>query len=188
MAIVCLDLLMIKDGNRDFGSLFYGKMLDNEIRKSELFIDISSVLEPIGLNVVSIKANKRGSSVDVSLIIKAKEGKEGVDECAKAYEIVYPRLSLRFGDRDLNMEVSTPGIQRVFKDLYEFQLFMGQRVRLYDSSKSVTISGIISQVSETEVILTAVKNEDTNENFETYQIATADIYKAKLDYKWEDVK
>jgi ribosome maturation factor RimP len=118
--------------------------------------------------------------------VLAKEDEVSVDHCAKVYRLVYPRMELQLGERDLQLEVSTPGLQRNFKDVYEFSLFTGKRVRVYDTSKDAWVSGIIAQADTTSVQLTQVYIEDAKEMIETMSIAYADIQKAKLDYRWED--
>lgn len=162
--------------------------MKNEIRNNELFIDLSSVLEPMGYWIVAVNSAQIRGSVNVSLIIKKKEDTEGVDDCAEIYHVVYPRLSVKFEARDLNLEVSTPGIQRVFKDIHEFELFLGKRCRIFDSRANATISGVIASCQDEKVCLTDYVNEDSGEKGENYEISFADVYKAKLDYKWEDVK
>jgi len=93
---------------------------------------------------------------------------------------------LQLGERDLQLEVSTPGLQRTLKDVYEFGLFTGKRVRVYDTSKEAWVSGIIAQADQTSVQLSQVFIEDAKEMIETMSVAYADIQKAKLDYRWED--
>lgn len=161
-------------------------MLKDEIRQSKLFLDLTPVLEPMGLKVLSVSMSRIDSSCKVSLIIKRAEGNESVDDCAKAYGVVYPRLSLDC--RDLELEVSTPGIQRVFKDVYEFELFVGRRCHLYDGGRKASFTGIISRCGESSVFLSDYKNEDNGEAGEMLEVSFADVNKAKLDYRWEDVR
>lgn len=163
-------------------------MLKNEIRKDKLFQDLISVLEPIGIDIVAVNSVDLHGSVNVSLIIRKKTETETVNDCAEVYNIVYPRLSVRYESRNLNLEVSTPGIQRVFKDYYEFELFVGKRCRIYDDGRNGTFSGIIESSDNDIVVLSDWKNEDTGESGERLEISFADVHKAKLDYKWEDVR
>jgi len=179
---------VLKDKGSKVSVPFLWIMLKDEIRKSELFIDLSSVLEPMGIKIVAVNASELNGTVNVSLAIMKNEGNVNVDDCADVYHIVYPRLSIRYESRDLNLEVTTPGIQRVFKDYYEFELFAGQRCRIYDSGRKATFTGVIDSSSNGAVVLSDWKNEDSAETGDKLQISFADVYKAKLDYKWEDVK
>ncbi len=149
-------------------------------------MEYEPLLEAMGITLVDINRIDRGKSVTVTMVIVAKEAEVSVDHCAKVYRLVYPRMELQLGERDLQLEVSTPGLQRTLKDVYEFSLFTGKRVRVYDMSKEAWVSGIITQADQTSVQLSQVFIEDAKEMIETMSVAFSDIQKAKLDYRWED--
>lgn len=149
-------------------------------------MEYEPLLEAMGITLVDINRIDRGKNVTVTMVIVAKEAEVSVDHCAKVYRLVYPRMELQLGERDLQLEVSTPGLQRTLKDVYEFSLFTGKRVRVYDMSKEVWVSGIIAQADQTSVQLSQVYIEDAKEMIETMSVAFSDIQKAKLDYRWED--
>lgn len=161
-------------------------MLATGIQKTNLFMEYEPLLEAMGITLVDINRIDRGKSVTVTMVIVAKEAEVSVDHCAKVYRLVYPRMELQLGERDLQLEVSTPGLQRTLKDVYEFSLFTGKRVRVYDMSKEAWVSGIITQADQTSVQLSQVFIEDAKEMIETMYVAFSDIQKAKLDYRWED--
>ncbi len=161
-------------------------MLATGIQKTNLFMEYEPLLNAMGIALVDINRVERGKNVAVTMVILAKDDEVSVDHCAKVYRLVYPRMELQLGERDLQLEVSTPGLQRNFKDVYEFSLFTGKRVRVYDTSKDAWVSGIIAQADTTSVQLTQVYIEDVKEMIETMSVAYADIQKAKLDYRWED--
>lgn len=161
-------------------------MLATGIQKTNLFMEYEPLLEAMGITLVDINRIDRGKSVTVTMVIVAKEAEVSVDHCAKVYRLVYPRMELQLGERDLQLEVSTPGLQRTLKDVYEFSLFTGKRVRVYDMSKEAWVSGIIAQADQTSVQLSQVFIEDAKEMIETMSVAFSDIQKAKLDYRWED--
>ena len=161
-------------------------MLATGIQKTNLFMEYEPLLEAMGITLVDINRIDRGKSVTVTMVIVAKEAEVSVDHCAKVYRLVYPRMELQLGERDLQLEVSTPGLQRTLKDVYEFGLFTGKRVRVYDTSKEAWVSGIIAQADQTSVQLSQVFVEDAKEMIETMSVAFSDIQKAKLDYRWED--
>lgn len=149
-------------------------------------MEYEPLLEAMGITLVDINRIDRGKSVTVTMVIVAKEAEVSVDHCAKVYRLVYPRMELQLGERDLQLEVSTPGLQRTLKDVYEFSLFTGKRVRVYDMSKEAWVSGIITQADQTSVQLSQVFIEDAKEMIETMSVAFSNIQKAKLDYRWED--
>ena len=161
-------------------------MLATGIQKTNLFMEYEPLLEAMGITLVDINRIDRGKSVTVTMVIVAKEAEVSVDHCAKVYRLAYPRMELQLGERDLQLEVSTPGLQRTLKDVYEFSLFTGKRVRVYDTSKEAWVSGIITETDQTSVQLSHVFIEDAKEMIETMSVAFSDIQKAKLDYRWED--
>ena len=61
-------------------------------------------------------------------------------------------------------------------------------MRLYCLSKSSWVSGVIERTDEKNVTLTDYEVEDTAEKGERIEIGLEDIQKAKLEYKWEDMK
>ena len=110
------------------------------------------------------------------------------DDLAEVYNIVYPRYQVIFGRRDLTLEVSSPGMQRNFKDVYEFTLFKGKLVKVYSSTYSSNIEGTISDADDNGVTLTSAVVQDTGESFETLSLSYNEIQKAKLTYRWEEKK
>ncbi|MHC1693354.1 MAG: ribosome assembly cofactor RimP [Sphaerochaetaceae bacterium] len=162
-------------------------MLQDSITKDKLFIDASEVLSPLDLQVVDVRKSEYGATLGISVIIRAQSHEVTVADCAKAYRILFPRWSLEETKRDLELEVSTPGIQRTLRDYYEFSLFVGRRCRVYDSAKSAWVEGIIKADSERCVTLSKAHIDDSKDLIEEYVIPYEQIQKAKLAYAWEDV-
>lgn len=161
-------------------------MLKNELVDNEVYRELQPLVKTLGLDIVSVSRHVRQGSSSVFLVIKAPGRPTSVDDCAKVHRLVGPRLELLWNDRDLSLEVSTPGLQRNFSDIHEFTLFMGDRVRVFDSQEECWISGIIDTVSGNEVILTQVLGA-SDEVSDLQKVIPYDrIQKAKLDYIWED--
>jgi ribosome maturation factor RimP len=161
-------------------------MLATGIQTTSLFKEYEDLLDAMGLKLVEINRIDRGKTVSVNIVILAKDEEVNVDHCAKVYRLVYPRMELQLSERDLQLEVSTPGLQRNLKDVYEFTLFGGRRVRVYDTTKEAWVSGIIQSSDDTSVTLSEVFIEDSKEMQENMVVEFASIQKAKLDYRWED--
>ncbi|MGH0054341.1 MAG: ribosome assembly cofactor RimP [Sphaerochaetaceae bacterium] len=161
-------------------------MIRNEIEKTALFLEYEPLLRAMGITLVDINELDHGQSVLVTIVIMVKDGEVNVDHCASVYRLVYPRMELQLGGKDLKLEVTTPGLQRTIKDIYEFSLFTGKRVRIYDTSKTVWISGIIKESNDDSLVLDTVFIEDEKEMIATMVVDFAEIKKAKLDYRWED--
>ena len=161
-------------------------MLGTGIKNTSLFAEYSPLLEALGITLVDISRNDRGFSVGVHITIMTKGRVVDVSDCSKVYKLVYPRMELQLGERDLELEVSTPGLHRTIKDVYEFTLFEGNRVRLYDSEHDDWVSGLIITSSDSSVTLGTAFIGDSKEMIETMVVPFARIQKAKFDYRWED--
>lgn len=165
---------------------FLEDMLETGLTESPLYIEYAPMLEHLGLQIVEINQFNRKDGVHVLLTILAKEVDTTVDHCADVYRLLFPRLQLAMGEADLHLEVSTPGLERNFRDQAEFALFEGRRVRIYDTGRSTWVSGIIGQTDDEGVMLSEVFIEGQPEKVEEINMKYSAIQKAKLDYRWED--
>lgn len=161
-------------------------MLKSGEEKKELFIEIESLVSQLGLRCVEVYKNETKGAVSLTCLLYKNESDITTDDLEKAYNVIYPRYSVLLGERDLTLEVSSPGMGRVFKDYYEFTVFQGKRVRLYSTQYSSYISGIIETSDFQSVTLINYLIEDKKENGERMKIDYNTIAKAKLDYSWED--
>ncbi len=161
-------------------------MLKSGEEKKELFIEIESLVSQLGLRCVEVYKNETKGTVSLTCLLYKNESDITTDDLEKAYNVIYPRYSVLLGERDLTLEVSSPGMGRVFKDYYEFTVFQGKRVRLYSTQYSSYISGIIETSDFQSVTLINYLIEDKKENGERMKIDYNTIAKAKLDYSWED--
>jgi len=182
-------ICLIIGGSLEGGSLFYDNwkgMLGTGIKNTSLFAEYSPLLEALGITLVDISRIDRGFSVGVHITIMTKDREVNVSDCSKVYKLVYPRMELQLGERDLELEVSTPGLQRPIKDVYEFTLFEGNRVRIYDLEHDDWVSGLITTSDDSSVTLGTAFIGDSKEMIETMVVPFARIQKAKFDYRWED--
>ena len=164
------------------------RMLSNTQEKSGLFKEIDSLVSSLSLSLVEVTKTERKGGVDMTVILYRSDSDITLDELESAYNIIYPRYSVLLGERDLNLEVSSPGLGRNIKDLSEFSVFTGKRVRLYSTGYSSYVSGMIESCDERSLTLTDYLIEDKKESGERIVITYDTIAKAKLDYKWEDEK
>ena len=114
------------------------------------------------------------------------KGGDGIttEDLEAIYKVVYPRYSVLW-TRDLELEVSSPGINRNIKDIGEFKIFLGKTVRVYVQSKSSYVVGKIEKADDDYLYLSSYLIEDTKEEGEEIRIEYSDISKAKLDYVTE---
>ena len=163
-------------------------MLAKGIKESKLYREMSELLEPMGLLVVDAVKNETAQGVQLIITVFSPEREVNTDNLAEVYNIVYPRYSVIYQDRDLSLEVSSPGMTRNFKDIHEFELFKGRLVRVYSSTFSTWIEGYISSCSDESVTLTSALAVDTNETKDEMVLTYGEIQKAKLAYRWEEGK
>ena len=172
------------------GSFFCGKrtMLSNNIRSSALFNELSELLSGMDLKVVDCVKNETAQGIQLIVTIFSPNREVNTDDLAEVYNILYPRYSVIFQDRDLSLEVSSPGLTRNLKDFYEFSVFIGKLVRVYSTTYACWVEGYISSNSDESVTLTSALIVDTNETKEELVLSYGEIQKAKLAYRWEDSK
>ena len=84
-----------------------------------------------------------------------------------------PRIELLEDSRDVNLEVSSPGITRNIKTVDEFDIFLGRKVRILKRDDSEWIHGSIESVDDNSVKL--------NNGKQTVSVSFPDINKAKLE-------
>ncbi len=161
-------------------------MLKSDAEEYTLFNEIKSLVSGFSLLPVEVTQSDLKGRTQLRVILYKRESEITLDELEAAYNIIYPRYSVLFSDRDLSLEVSSPGLERSFKDTYEFTVFTGKRVRLYSTLYSSYVKGIIKEADDSSVILTQYFIEDRKEGGDEIKIEYSTIAKAKLDYSWED--
>ena len=159
-------------------------MLTTDAFSSMLFLDLASLIEPMGYKLV--EASRSEHKGTVSLRMLCYKGGDGIttEDLEAIYNVVYPRYSILW-TRDLELEVSSPGINRNIKDIGEFKIFLGKTVRVYVQSKSSYVVGKIEKADDDYLYLSSYLVEDTKEEGEEIRIEYSDISKAKLDYMTE---
>ncbi|NLZ77292.1 MAG: ribosome assembly cofactor RimP [Spirochaetales bacterium] len=161
-------------------------MLRKGIQETPLFVTFDPLIRAVNLRLVDISVFESRKHVGVNLVIMAENRDTTVEDCATVHKIVAPRLNLLYDTREVGIEVSTPGLQRNLKDVHEFTLYEGKRVRIYSTVLKGWISGRIETVREDSLTVRDVIVEDTNEQLECKSVEFDEIQKAKLEYRWED--
>ncbi|MDR2964727.1 MAG: ribosome assembly cofactor RimP [Treponema sp.] len=133
---------------------------------------IAEVLKGLGFHLIELTVSRHRGSVQVKAVIY--NGKPiGTDDCTKVHRAIMPGLELAFPEQDVYLEVSSPGIDRLIKDISEFAFYIGKKVRCYRTDITEWTQGIIKSANEEGIEL---NTEDgiVKLNFDT-------IAKAKLD-------
>lgn len=161
-------------------------MLTKQASSNELFQSVSQCIKSLGLDTVEVTQSRDKGSTNMRVVLSKREGEINTDDLEKAYNVIYPMYQVLSQDRDLNLEVSSPGIQRVIKDVYEFEVFKGKNVRVYSTEYSSYVVGRIEESDEVSVTLSSYLIEDKKESGEIIKLNFDTISKAKLECVWED--
>ncbi|MGD9938503.1 MAG: ribosome maturation factor [Clostridia bacterium] len=142
----------------------------------ELYNDIAGLLETKGLKLVDLSLSRnQGAIQQVRAVIYRAEG-TGIDECAKAHRLMQPRLEMLLGDDDFQLEVSSPGLDRVIRSGREYAVFVGRGVCLSLKDETVVCGRIVSASLENVVLSTEGAERS---------IPLDLVRKGKLDYSQE---
>ena len=159
-------------------------MLKSEASESQLVRDIDMLVSGLGLKTVEAVSGTHQGSSSMKVVLYKSGAEIDTGDLAAAYNLIYPRYSIILGDRDLQLEVSSPGLQRNIKDTMEFSVFTGRDVRCYCVSRSAYCIGRIESVSGNSVTLSDAAFEGDEERG-VITLEFDDIAKAKLEYRWE---
>ena len=135
-------------------------------------------LELIELDVFHGKARKGfPPAVQVRAVVY-KPGSLGTDDCSRVHHAMLPRLEQAFGERDISVEVSTPGINRLVRDGAELAHYRGRGLRCWRTDISDWSAGILETVDEQGI---TIRSKEGSIRLD-YEV----IAKAKLDPSQEE--
>jgi ribosome maturation factor RimP len=137
---------------------------------------LEEIVQGVGFRIVELSASVVKGRTHVNLVIYRPEG-VSIDDVALVHKTVLPRIELLLDDRDVALQVASPGIDRTFKDNVEFAVFAGKGVRVLSRERDDWVGGVIGEVTGRDVEI------DTPEG--AMKIAFSDVQKAKLDYTQE---
>ncbi len=146
--------------------------MEQKNRDNSLINEIEPVVEGLGFSLVEFSSHRNRSNLTVNAIIYSKNG-VGLEECSRVYKTILPRIELLEDTRNINLEVSSPGLSRNIKSIEEFGIFVGKRVKILKKDESGWIHGRIISVDNNSVKI----NEDKN----AITVSFEDINKAKLE-------
>ena len=140
--------------------------------EAALFQSLEPLIRGIGMDLIDLNVfHGRRGGVQVKAVVMAAVD-TGVEDCARAHRLIMPRLELAFPNRDISLEVSSPGIDRLIKDGSEFAHFIGRELRCYRVDISDWTTGILRAADEEKIVLL----EDGEETILSYET----IAKARL--------
>lgn len=130
---------------------------------SALRVQLEDVLKGLGFRLIEFTVARHRGSVQIrtviynSLAAKGSDAKGtsgiGTDECSKAHRAIVPRLELAFPQQDIYLEVSSPGVDRLIKDIDEFVHYMGKGVRCYRTDITEWTAGVLESADQKGIVL-----------------------------------
>ena len=126
----------------------------------EIYEALEPVIRGLGMALIELsvfRGKGRGAgNVQVRLVVlgSARNGSStGIDDCSRVHRAVMPRLELAFPEKDIYLEVSSPGIDRLIKDADEFVHYIGREIKCYRSDISDWSKGVLFAVEADRIIL-----------------------------------
>lgn len=138
------------------------------------FAEYEQLVAGLGYTLVSLHIVRQQSLHLVRAVIYSKQG-VGIDDCAKVHRALLQRAEALLNSQDIQMEVSSPGLNRVIKDAGEFQAFVGERIKVMEASGTDWLEGELLSADSTCILL------DISGGGGHRNIRYTDIKKAKLN-------
>ena len=136
------------------------------------FTDYEPLVAGLGYTLVSLQVVQHRSSRLVKAVIHAAHG-IGVDDCSKVHRVLLSRAEVLFNSQDIQMEVSSPGLNRMIKNAFEFHAFIGENMKILESSGADWLEGTLVSADSAKISLEVLGAR--------HDILYADIKKAKLN-------
>lgn len=122
--------------------------------------DCEPLVRALGYSLVECTVFKRQATWHIKLVITSQQG-VGIADCTKVHRAILPRLEAVLSSQDMYVEVASPGLDRVFKNASEFSVFVGHRVRVWNTDISDWVSGTVVSADSQLVTLDTGSGETT---------------------------
>jgi ribosome maturation factor RimP len=134
--------------------------------------EIEAILGNAGLRLLEFSLSRHKGNIKVKAVIYSPNG-TGTDECTKATRLIIPQVQLAFGAQDPDIEISSPGIDRILKTERDWKAFVGKAVKILLHDKDDWIAGKLAGFADGAIEFTSREG--------TVTIALSSIAKARLD-------
>ena len=135
--------------------------------------NIKNFVSNLGYLSLDMSINKRKDFYDISFAIFKKDGIT-VDDCEKVTLSVRDFLTMMINE-DFSLDVSSPGAERVLKNIDEVEIFKDRRAKVILKDGN-TILGVLKGIDEKKETLTLINRDDSK----LIQINVFDIAMCKL--------
>ncbi len=133
---------------------------------------METLLGGVGLSLVEFSLSRRKDAATARVVVFSPTG-TGIGECSKAHRLIYPRLQVLLGIEDPNLEVSSPGIDRMIRSNREYGIFIGKGLRILLVNETEWVKGKLLSATEQEIALATEKGTEV--------IDLSAVAKARLD-------
>lgn len=140
--------------------------------EKEIEAGIATILGNAGLHLLEFSLSRHKGSVKVKAIVYSPSG-TGTDECAKAHRLIFPQIQLAFDAQSPEIEVSSPGIDRIIRSETEWKAFVGKAVKLLLNDRDEWMAGKLVAYSDGKIEFAGREGQVT--------IEISSIAKARLD-------
>ena len=123
---------------------------------AELKSSLIPVIQGLGMSLIELSVYKsRGRQVQVKLIVQLANSTSvtGIEDCSRVHKAVMARLELTFPERDIYLEVSSPGIERLIKYVDELPHYIGREIMCYRTDISDWTRGKLLAVEAGQILL-----------------------------------
>lgn len=124
-----------------------GRIVAFSYDEQNIVDDIEPIFESLGFKLVDLKMKTIKGTAQIHLVVFKDDG-VSIEDCSEMYKILFPRLEVLLDKEDIKLEVSSPGIGRVFKDRREYYIFSDIPVALLLQNESEWKNGVIHEVHD----------------------------------------
>lgn len=125
------------------------------LEKMPHYSECAPLVEGLGYTLVELHISPAKTVTKITAVIDSKDPSVdiGVNDCSKVHHALLPRLEAILGTEDTYMELTSPGMERNFKNAAEFSVFKGREVRVWDKTVTDWVGGKIVSADEKSVTL-----------------------------------
>ncbi len=99
--------------------------------KEILLKEVKKISDPLNISVVELEAKRGPNGLNIIVIIDNEEG-VSLNDCEKISRLFNDRLEILepIEEENYNLQVSSPGMHRIFKNKNEYNLFKSKDVKV----------------------------------------------------------
>ena len=136
------------------------------------FTDYEQLVTGLGYKLVDLQILHQKSMYLIKAVIYRNAG-VGIDDCSKVHRALLARAEVLLNSQDIQMEVSSPGLNRTIKHATEFRAFVGEHIKVLEVFCSDWLEG---ELVSADTVKIGLKTSDGQKD-----IPYTDIKKAKLN-------